>query len=428
MKRKRIIYFHGFGSSSQSGTIQTLRELLPDYKVIAPDIPVDPTDALPYLLELCKYVKPDVVIGTSMGGMYAQQMCGFKRICVNPAFEMSVKSKMLKVGTFEYFKPRKDGATHFTITPKIIENFARMEERQFAGARDDQDGQVWGLFGSNDKQVNCEEIFRRYYSNVIRFDGEHRMNDVVIRDVLVPLIQKLANSDDIITDSSLVPFEDENGKWGFKNVRTNMISIAPKYDEVESFSEGLARVTEEADDYFINYNGEVIISGHNISTSYGVSSVHNISAQGFTNGLSPILVCGDWHWVPNVLCYYDKAGREIPLKYCPDSHLDASPFSNGRAAIKDYKTNLWGYIDTNGDLVIPFEYEEARDFDGGIAAVMKNGKYGCIDRQGKVLVPFSYDSWTDLFVFKHKSGSIFYFDPEDYWKDDEDFSCYKEEQ
>lgn len=201
MKRKRIIYLHGFGSSSQSGTIQTLRELLPDYKVIAPDIPVDPADALPYLLELCKYVKPDVVIGTSMGGMYAQQMCGFKRICVNPAFEMSVKSKMLKVGTFEYFKPRKDGATHFTITPKIIENFARMEERQFAGARDDQDGQVWGLFGSNDKQVNCEEIFRRYYSNVIHFDGEHRMNDVVIRDVLVPLIQKLANSDDIILDT-----------------------------------------------------------------------------------------------------------------------------------------------------------------------------------------------------------------------------------
>ena len=91
----KLIYFHGFGSSAQSGTIRTLREMLPDFEVIAPDIPVDPADALPFLKQLCEDEQPDVVIGTSMGGMYAQQMFGFNRICVNPAFEMSVKSKVL---------------------------------------------------------------------------------------------------------------------------------------------------------------------------------------------------------------------------------------------------------------------------------------------------------------------------------------------
>ena len=66
----KLIYFHGFGSSAASGTIRTLREKLPDFKVIAPDIPVDPAEALPFLRELCEKEQPNVVVGTSMGGMY----------------------------------------------------------------------------------------------------------------------------------------------------------------------------------------------------------------------------------------------------------------------------------------------------------------------------------------------------------------------
>ena len=193
-KIMKLIYFHGFGSSSQSGTIRTLREKLADFEVIAPDIPVDPQDALPFLKQLCNEVQPDVVIGTSMGGMYAQQMAGFNRICVNPAFEMSTKSKVLKVGTFEYFKPRKDGETNFTITPEIIDYFSEMEKQQFNEANIADSEKVWGLFGNDDKQVNGEHVFRCYYDNVIHFEGEHRMNDTVINEVLIPLIRKITKS------------------------------------------------------------------------------------------------------------------------------------------------------------------------------------------------------------------------------------------
>lgn len=192
--KMKLIYFHGFGSSARSGTIRTLREKLTDFEVIAPDIPVDPEEALPYLKQLCQDEKPDIVIGTSMGGMYAQQMFGFKRICVNPAFEMSSKSKVLKPGTFEYFNPRMNGETQFTITPEIIAHFARMEQRQFDGVTEDQQQQVWGLFGSNDTQVNSESVFLRYYNNAIHFEGEHRMNDKVIDEVLIPLIRKITRT------------------------------------------------------------------------------------------------------------------------------------------------------------------------------------------------------------------------------------------
>ena len=182
------MYLHGFGSSSASGTVKTLRELLPDFDVVAPDIPVDPIEALPFLRGLCMNEVPDVVVGTSMGGMYAQQMRGYNRICVNPAFEMSKKSKMLTVGTHEYFKPRKDGTTHFEITSEIIRHHAEMEMHQFDGITETDRKQVWGMFADNDQQVNGESLFLQYYNQVIHFSGEHRMDDRVIEDVLVPLI------------------------------------------------------------------------------------------------------------------------------------------------------------------------------------------------------------------------------------------------
>jgi len=68
---KRIIYFHGFASSGASGTVELLRRHLPDFETVAPDIPIDPTEALPYLRDFCQTQQPDLIIGTSMGGMYA---------------------------------------------------------------------------------------------------------------------------------------------------------------------------------------------------------------------------------------------------------------------------------------------------------------------------------------------------------------------
>ena len=188
----KLIYFHGFGSSAASGTIHTLREKLPDFEVIAPDIPVDPAEALPFLRELCEKERPNVVVGTSMGGMYAQQMFGFNRICVNPVFFMSKTSKVLKVGTFEFFKPRLDGQKEFTITEEIIEHFAEMETHQFDSVTPAETERVWGMFGSNDTQMNCEEAFLQYYHNVIHFSGGHRLDDTTINEVLIPLIHLLA--------------------------------------------------------------------------------------------------------------------------------------------------------------------------------------------------------------------------------------------
>ena len=187
----KIIYFHGFASSGASGTVQTLRKIMPDMEVIAPDIPIDPQEALPYLKELCRQEQPDLIIGTSMGGMYAQQMRGFKRICVNPAFNMSRLSKVLKTGEHEFLNRRKDNQKTFRITRDIIQHFNQMERQQFKDITPDEQQICWGLFGINDTSVNTYDLFRKYYTQATRFEGEHRLNEKVLRHTVIPLAKQI---------------------------------------------------------------------------------------------------------------------------------------------------------------------------------------------------------------------------------------------
>ncbi len=190
---RKIVYFHGFGSSCLGSTVKSLQELLPEFTVIAMDICVDPQEALWELKALCELEQPELVVGTSMGGMYAQQMRGLKRICVNPAFDLSQHKDILQEGTFEFLNTRLDGETTFTITPEIISHFEEMEAHQFDGITDEDRENVYGLFADNDTTVNCEDIFRQHYQNVIHFHGEHRLNRQVIEDVLVPLIKEITS-------------------------------------------------------------------------------------------------------------------------------------------------------------------------------------------------------------------------------------------
>ena len=189
----KIINFHGYGSSGATGTVDSLRKLLPECEIIAPDIPVDPQEALPFLKEFCREQQPDLVIGTSMGGMYAQQMFGFRKICVNPAFNMSHMSKVLKTGTHKFFNGRKDNAKEFTITRETIQHFNMMERSQFKGITDFDRENTWGLFGIHDDQVNCYDLFKKYYKNAHRFEGGHRLNEDVLRKVVIPLVRELEN-------------------------------------------------------------------------------------------------------------------------------------------------------------------------------------------------------------------------------------------
>lgn len=196
MERKyKLLYVHGFASSGSSGTVMTLRRNLDAWSVIAPDLPVDPFEALELLRETVAKEAPDVVVGTSMGGMYAQQLWGVPRIIVNPSFEMSRSLLFGKMGRNRYTSKRKDGAVEFRIDKAVVERFKLMEKEQFCGVNEDERRLVTALFGDKDPVVNFQSLFASLYGTErsMIFNGEHRLNDEVVKKVLLPLLKQYEN-------------------------------------------------------------------------------------------------------------------------------------------------------------------------------------------------------------------------------------------
>ena len=188
MAGKKIMYVHGFGSSAQSGTVAMLRSLMPAATVVARDIPLHPGEAIVMLREMVAGEQPDLIVGTSMGGMYAEMLRGVDRIVVNPAFEMAdTMSKFTGKNVFQ--NPRQDGVQEFMVTKGLIKEYADITTHSFEDITDDDRSRVVGLFGDADPVVHTFDLFASHYPTAIRFHGEHRLTDKIAMHYLLPIVR-----------------------------------------------------------------------------------------------------------------------------------------------------------------------------------------------------------------------------------------------
>ncbi|MDE6689603.1 MAG: esterase [Prevotella sp.] len=190
MQGKTIMYVHGFGSSGQSGTVHLLRTVLPNARVIAPDLPIHPNEALSLLKKTCTNEKTSLIIGTSMGGMYTEMLYGFDRICINPAFGIAdtMQSHGL-TGKQQFFSPRQDGVQEFYVDKSLVKEYRQICEGNFQGINDEEQQRVFGLFGDQDPLVHTYNSFCEHYPQAISFHGKHRMDDHSIRHAVLPVIR-----------------------------------------------------------------------------------------------------------------------------------------------------------------------------------------------------------------------------------------------
>ena len=59
--------------------------------------------------------------------------------------------------------------------------------------------------------------------------------------------------------------------------------------------------------------------------------------------------------------------------------------------IKVKKNGKWGLVVTNGDIIVPFKYDDISSFSENMAGVKLDGKWGYIDTTGEVVIPTKYD-------------------------------------
>ena len=191
----KVIYIHGFASAGSTGSATQMRNHLypKGVQVVSPDVPVSPAEAVPFLRELVGREQPDLIVATSMGAMYAEQMKGVRRILVNPSFHMARLLTFRGLGRREFRNKRQDGQTEFKVDKQMIQEFQQVEKDSFKGIDAAEKQLVWGLFGTQDKLVNCQQDFIKHYgkAQMQLFEGEHFLNDKVLSKVVMPLVEKI---------------------------------------------------------------------------------------------------------------------------------------------------------------------------------------------------------------------------------------------
>ena len=184
----KVLFIHGLASSGAYKTANTLRILLRPCDVIAPDVPIEPRAALALLQDICRQERPDLVVGLSLGGFWAQQLRGQRKILINPDFHVSELLRSM-IGTNKYLSPRQDGAESFEITPEICDGYAALEQGQFEGITPEEIALTRGMFADRDAVVNERDCFEQHYpGRSIGYPGEHLPTFPEIKYHLLPLV------------------------------------------------------------------------------------------------------------------------------------------------------------------------------------------------------------------------------------------------
>lgn len=185
----KVLFIHGLASSGAYKMASSLRILLKGSEVIAPDVPIEPREALALLEGICRDESPDLIVGLSLGGFWAQKLRGYRKILVNPDFHISRLLRTM-AGEREYLSPRRDGALTFTVTEALCDEYARLESVEFDGLASEEVALTTGMFADRDEMVNCKDEFEAYYPGRSRsYPGTHLPNYPEIKKYILPVIE-----------------------------------------------------------------------------------------------------------------------------------------------------------------------------------------------------------------------------------------------
>lgn len=180
-------------------------------------------------------------------------------------------------------------------------------------------------------------------------------------------------------------------KWGLIN--KDGIEVMPfTFDYISAISEG--RITA-------NVGGEKITNSLYQGGKWGIVDVTGKQITPFEYDAIAYFSDG--------LCAANRGGSLKQKFSAPDETIDDVDEDEIYESVYDDSTNysesyyyneaddyefsggLWGFLNPDGHVIIPFKYEEVKDFSQHLAAVKLNGKWGFIDTSGRTVIPFIYD-------------------------------------
>ena len=226
-----------------------------------------------------------------------------------------------------------------------------------------------------------EEIIPCIYDHVERFAEGIDVTFVKIYDksfryalinrdgvLLTPFIYSGCQGFD--DNTPIAPVEIDN-KWGCIDTKGNTI-VPFVYSYMHSFVNGLCGVSMNEKEGFIDTKGRLVIP-----------CIYKECSIWYSEGYAEVL--DDFSYL-NIINKKNKV-LDVEKSY-GTSYDDKVYFREGLGITKiDGK---YGFIDIDGNLVIPCKYDKAGPFINGFAEVMIDGRWGFINKSGQNITPYKY--------------------------------------
>ncbi|MFK7949771.1 MAG: WG repeat-containing protein [Saprospiraceae bacterium] len=168
----------------------------------------------------------------------------------------------------------------------------------------------------------------------------------------------------------------QDGKYGLLDTRTKTFIIPPIYDDAEMYHADYSLVKKNGKYGFINHDGEMITKFEYTTAQHHNDKLVLVQKEDKFTFLDKNILSGR---------HFDFAGN---IEFEEEYDMVISSYTDNYSIVMT--GGRYGYIDENGEQVIPLMYEEVTIFNGQFAAVKIDNKWGAIDRSNGKMIDFKY--------------------------------------
>ena len=201
-----VLYIHGMGGGSDSRIPSILRDALAPrgIAVICRTYDFDPEIAAAQISSWVSELKPELVIGESLGSLHTLKISGIPHLFVSPAlnasFYFSIFSVLTRIpGMTKVFdriyRPREGDRQPLHFIPDTLKKYRRhREEALTASAVDGGSMCYFAFFGTRDHYrrsgVVSIRTWRKHFGegSYALYEGTHFMEEEFIHKMLIPKI------------------------------------------------------------------------------------------------------------------------------------------------------------------------------------------------------------------------------------------------
>lgn len=215
-------------------------------------------------------------------------------------------------------------------------------------------------------------IFAATFMTSCGADENGAIEEVLSKKTYAKVISTYDHVNDFFSEGTCIV--KSNGKYGVINMKGKEI-IPCTHERIYDCSDGMFLFYTKDEDYnywygFLDKTGKVAVE-----PQYK-------DAEGFSDGLALVKKDAKDSWVDDH-AFINKKG-EIVVDF--KTYTRMKSFSDGLAAVNidNDDKDVWGYINTKGEVVIAPTYDYTYPFSDGVAIVGKNDKEFLIDKKGEV--------------------------------------------